>query len=282
MSEYDKEYFRKHFEGLPPKAMAVIALRAAMRVLPVLAQRGSWDDGPFAYWNEGEPAQHALALFRCFEVSLFVNTLTKTDPATDAAARATPDAATDAYAAAAYDAADGATDAADATRAISGDIQFLKENRPNWFARRLGKNEAAILVQEPLWREPLPVKFQALWTQLQSDLLGLGAGFETWIEWYEDRLAGTPIDWDLEYQCALLSKEQLSRSPAEINEHLRLLRGGAQTKQLRRVRAIFLRPWRGGQDLAHQRAARRDEVEGRTARPRASPSRMRSIETPAS
>ena len=37
MAQYDRKYFEKQFEGLPPKAMAIIALRAAMRVFPVLA-----------------------------------------------------------------------------------------------------------------------------------------------------------------------------------------------------------------------------------------------------
>ena len=30
MARYDEEYFKKQFEGLSPKAMAIIALRAAM------------------------------------------------------------------------------------------------------------------------------------------------------------------------------------------------------------------------------------------------------------
>ena len=37
LASYDEEYFRKEFEGLPRKAMAVVVLRAAMGVLPVLA-----------------------------------------------------------------------------------------------------------------------------------------------------------------------------------------------------------------------------------------------------
>ena len=79
-----------------------------------------------------------------------------------------------------------------------------------------------------------------LWTQLQSDLRGLDAGFEVWIDWYQDRLDGKPFDWEMERQWALLSKEQLSQSPAEINAYLKSLREGALTKQLKRVRAIFI------------------------------------------
>ncbi len=61
MAEYDREYFKKQFEGLPTKVMAVIALRAAMRVLPVLAHR-QIGVAPYAYWNEEERAQRALAI----------------------------------------------------------------------------------------------------------------------------------------------------------------------------------------------------------------------------
>ncbi len=79
MAGSDLEYFERLFEGLPPKAVAVVALRAAMRVLPVLAYRQSGDVGPFSYWNESERAQHAVAIFRCYGVSLFINSLTKSD-----------------------------------------------------------------------------------------------------------------------------------------------------------------------------------------------------------
>jgi hypothetical protein len=39
MIEYNKEYFEKKFESLQPKEATVIALRSAMRVLPVLAYK---------------------------------------------------------------------------------------------------------------------------------------------------------------------------------------------------------------------------------------------------
>ena len=77
MAGYNEEFFNKQLEGLPPRVMGVIALRAAMRVLPALAYRQKVDAGPFAYWSGGEQAQHALALFRCYQVSAFINSLTK-------------------------------------------------------------------------------------------------------------------------------------------------------------------------------------------------------------
>ncbi len=69
LAQYDEDYFKQQFEG-PPEARAIIALRAAMRVLPVLAYRGR-DAGPFAYWNESKRDVHALAIMRCCQVSAF-------------------------------------------------------------------------------------------------------------------------------------------------------------------------------------------------------------------
>jgi GTPase SAR1 family protein len=96
------------------------------------------------------------------------------------------------------------------------------------------------LLTQPLWPDGVPAETARLWKQLQTDLGGLDAGFEVWIDWYQDRLDGKPFDWEIERQWALLSKEQLSQSPAEINAYLKGLRAGAFTRELKRVRAIFI------------------------------------------
>ena len=76
--------------------------------------------------------------------------------------------------------------------------------------------------------------------RLAADLQCLNSGFETWLDWYQDRLDGKPFNWEIEQQWALLSKEQLSQSAAEINAYLSGLRKKELTKQLKRVRAIFM------------------------------------------
>jgi signal recognition particle receptor subunit beta len=88
----------------------------------------------------------------------------------------------------------------------------------------------------------VPAEVAQLWIELQRDLRGLDAEFQVWIDWYQDRLDGKSFDWEIERQWALLSKEQLSQSPAEINAYLKGLRDGALTKELKRVRAIFIGP----------------------------------------
>jgi GTPase SAR1 family protein len=285
MAQYDSEYFKKQFEGLWPKETAVVALRAALRVFPVLAQRKR--NEAFRFWPAGDRTHHTLSVCRCFQSSAFVNSHLKKFTAaaayapTDAAAayadfyaaaaaaahvagRAALNAARDPYLpvdaagrAAAADAAGRAAYAdAYAAAAISMDIAQL-ERRPwvlpyrggsdagayeearNAYDRRKEERRSFLLAQ-PLWLEGVPAEAAQLWIQLQKDLRGLDAGFEIWIDWYQDRLDGKPFDWEIERQWALLSKEQLSQSPAEINAYLKGLRGGALTKELRRVRAIFI------------------------------------------
>ena len=105
MAQYDYNYFSEQFKGLPPKAEAIIALRAAMRIFPFLAYRNTAGDRPFAYSWSSKLARSALATLRCYQASAFVNSLTKADNADAAdAARSAADAADRS----AYDAADAA------------------------------------------------------------------------------------------------------------------------------------------------------------------------------
>jgi len=278
VAKYDHIDFEERFKGLLPKAQAIIALRGALRVLPLLAYgRGSHAE-PFAYWKSVERARHALATVHCYQASAFVNSLTKAGNAANAArsaanaadaaaaravgyaadavrsaayaARAAGYAAAPAHADVARSAADAARSAANAaanvhvTAAISRDVARITLRKPSWMARQLGQEtqweNPAILLPAPLWPDRSRAELIKLWARLQSDLRGLNAGFEVWIDWYQDRLDGKPFDWEIERQWATLSKEQLSQSPTEINAYLKALRDGALTKQLKRVRAIFI------------------------------------------
>jgi hypothetical protein len=268
VAQDDWEYFKKQFEGLPPKATAVIALRAAMRVFPVLAQRKGVEYAAFWFWPAKGRAHYTHAICRCFQSAVFANSLTKAATAAAANHAAAADAATaravaaaDAVDAAAYAAADGAADgaaraaayaavayAAVARTAAPYDAAILMDiaqiQRPSWVPRQLrragAERDPVFLLAQPLWPKNMPVEAAWLWTRLQRDLRDLDAGFEIWIDWYQDRLDGKSFNWEIERQWALLSEEQLSQSPAEINAYLKGLRGGVLTKELRRVRAIFI------------------------------------------
>jgi hypothetical protein len=127
MAQYDREYFEKQFGGLPLKAMAIIALRAALRVFPVLAQRRHATDAAFWFWLPEVRAHHTLVVCRCFQSSAFVNSLTKYAAANSLTKEADADAADAAFAAAAtYGYADAtyAYAAAHAARADAADAAF--------------------------------------------------------------------------------------------------------------------------------------------------------------
>ncbi len=82
------------------------------------------------------------------------------------------------------------------------------------------------LCNQPLWPQGIPTEFGTLWQTFQTAAIALDAGFEVWLDWYQDRLDGKPLDFDIEREWALLSKEHRAQSPAEINAYLASLRGG--------------------------------------------------------
>ena len=313
MAQYDREYFKKQFEGLPPNATAMIALRAAMRVFPVLARRSKAADPAFRFWTVAHSGRHTLAVCRSFQSLAF--SLTNGSPAVSgrafvnaadaaaadaaaaaaafaAAAAADADAAADAAAAvaaafaaaayvnaaafaadayvnaAAYAAAAAAAAADAAADAMLTDIAQIQQiQRPSRIDRPLRRADAeadpVFLLAQPLWRKDMPAEAARLWTQLQRDLRGLDAGFEVWIDWYQDRLDGKPFDREIERQWALLSKEQLAQSPAEINAYLKALRDGALTKELKRVRAIFIGHGEAGKTSLIRALHGEDVIEGK-------------------
>src|SRR5208337_3412245 len=162
-----------------------------------------------------------------------------------------------------------ATVGAAITNTILNDIERIKHLKRSWLGRPFSKatpeGEFLALLASPLWPEGMPTELQTLSAQIQIDLLSLGSGFEVWIDWYRDRLDGKPYDWKIEAQWALLSKDQLSQSPAEINAYLKGLREGALTKQLKRVRAIFIGHGEVGKTSLIRALHGEDVVEGNEA-----------------
>jgi hypothetical protein len=140
---------------------------------------------------------------------------------------------------------------ADAFAAFAADAAILTDI-DRLLRRADAEGDPVFLLAQPLWPENVPDEAARLWIQMQRDLRALDSGFEVWIDWYQDRLDGKSFDWEIERQWALLSKEQLSQSPAEINAYLKGLRDGALTKELKRVRAIFIGHGEG--NFAHPRA----------------------------
>ena len=265
------DYIVDVLKPLPPKARAVLAVRAAMRTLPA-THPALW------FWQDGDRARLMLVVCRCLQFSTFVSSLRndETAPQLDEEARDTADAAsaaleaqgtdsaavvsarialtavfaataaTDAYAAGAGNVGDaraatavdvalssfslltaeseGGDDAA--IDAFSLDVARIRP--PSFLDRLLGRrdDQSGSVLGRPLWPKGVPVEAAGLWDVLQHDLRGLNAGFEVWIDWYQDRLDGRPWDWELERRCALSTTTQ-AHDPAAINANLRRLRGGA-------------------------------------------------------
>ena len=131
MAQYDREYFKKQFEGLPPNATAMIALRAAMRVFPVLARRSKAADPAFRFWTVAHSGRHTLAVCRSFQSLAF--SLTNGSPAVSGRAFVNADA-------------------------MLTDIAKIQEiQRPSRIDRPLRRADAeadpVFLLAQPLWRK---------------------------------------------------------------------------------------------------------------------------------
>ncbi len=83
---------------------------------------------------------------------------------------------------------------------------------------------AASLLATPLWPQSVPEEIVALWQTLQTDLIALDPSFEIWIDWYQARLDGKPLDWELERQWAILPDNLHGKGADEINEYLKVVR----------------------------------------------------------
>ncbi|MCP4698560.1 MAG: hypothetical protein GY862_17175, partial [Gammaproteobacteria bacterium] len=245
MTEFNRENIKKRLQELPPRLAAAFAVRAALRVLPMLAQgRGKKDF--LWFWPEKKRERHLLSVFRAPQAAClglleknrdiaayYADTYdaaaaTAAYAAYNAAATADDAAAADAAAAAAA-AADAAADAAydaDAAAAYAAaaanytlkklsldELNFLKED-----------NDIFIYLQTPLW-PALPEEFRDLYETFIQQLKNMGAGFDYWAEWHQERIEGKPLDLALLHESVLLPAEiKEQKKPAAINAYLKQLR----------------------------------------------------------
>jgi hypothetical protein len=277
MAEYDLAYFKHQFKDLHPKVIAVVALRAAMRMLPLLARVRRADE---IY----------LSVFRAYQTANFLNylnrgrTLRSYDAARTAAAAAEEAyiRTSDVLVGAAFLAASSSTAAEAAVRysereygssqattkivvqnasellvslgniepGASGnvlqqvltDLGWLRGKKSRFTFLRASEDVLSLsdeLQEKPLWHPNIPNYVEQSW-QMAGDLLRYNSGFDVWRNWYQERIDGKSFDWEIEREWANLSQERLSQTPAEINTYLKSLREGSYNKQLKRVRAIFI------------------------------------------
>lgn len=269
---FDREQFKTEIaaklKDVPREKRVAFAVRSAMRVLQLLAKKKAkksliWQRKEvFWFWRAEVRDKHLLGLLRAYS-STIQYVLTK--KYADAAAVADADDAADeanlanegydahayavyavyaAYAAAYADAPAYAVDyaaAADAAAysAYAADaVAIIQEIKHDLVI--LKNMTAEELLRQPLWSKPLPEDWQQLLSDFKADALSLNAGFEVWLNWYDDRLQGKPVDVDLLKQWNNIPKEIEEQGAAAVNAYLGNLVQKTATQPLNRVRAIFI------------------------------------------
>jgi hypothetical protein len=150
-----------------------------------------------------------------------------------AAAHATASAAKAAAASVASHAAEGAASARIAARAapithpegLDFDRAFAAD--ASVVDRGSTGSERALLASDvagtPLWPGQVPASIVEAWARSKAVLLAANEGWEVWINWYEDRLAGRAADSELEVARATLPDDIWEKGPNAVNAEIRRL-----------------------------------------------------------
>ena len=102
------------------------------------------------------------------------------------------------------------------------------------------KLTATELLQQPLWSKDMSENWQQILADFKTDALSLSAGFEVWLDWYDDRLQGKPIDIELLKKWNTVPEEIQNQGVAAVNAYLKNLVQKIAVQPLNRVRAIFI------------------------------------------
>ena len=216
----NKEEFERWLEGRNREEVTLLAARVALRVAPLLgrAEQGS-----------GFRARILLPNLRPLNLALF---------STDEAGGFSPASYIDAIiytgitSAVAYAAAAAATRAAvSAISSISAAVTAADAYADDIW-RSLSQDATVLaagasadeLRAAPLWRSGEPDWAREAWADLKSYLAQFPEEhWEVWTDWYEDRLAGRPINTALERdRIAIPSEEKLwEQGPAAVNARLK-------------------------------------------------------------
>lgn len=258
----NKDEIEAQLKDVPRVKQVAFVVRSAMRVLPLLAKKAlSEQEGEeaFWFWKPEDRNQHLLAVLRPYGYSVgyalsmsSAVEATPSDVAASAKAIYTAITAvgnytyysdiityasgrgvggafadTNAYAAYAYVAG---IDAAE------GMIQEIKQDLV-----QLSSSSAEELLSQPLWSASTPPKdWQQLLSQFKEDAMSLNVGFEIWLDWYEDRLQGKPIDVELLEKWNTIPAEKVGQGVIAINTYLKDLTDKKADRPLNQVRAIFI------------------------------------------
>ena len=281
----------KGLEGVPKEFVAAFAVRASMRILPLLADISQ--DDRFWFWKKKQgihlfSVMHALRVknylldnkkykksktaLTAANAARIAYAVHNTAPGPGAIANIvpgiiggttiTPSAVTSNYAlsyAATAIASIEAVEVVDATLTstnitdinidvskslivqIEKELSLLTERRTNVLSQFFNKKNVTKSVQEylqtPLW-STIPAEWQQQWILFRTAVLSVNSGFIEFLNWFEARHSGEPIDFDLLEKQAFLSEEILAQDVSSILAYLDSL--DQADKQLNRVRVLFM------------------------------------------
>ncbi|MGZ8227451.1 MAG: hypothetical protein ACXWT3_12575, partial [Methylococcaceae bacterium] len=212
----DKAKIEAQLKNIPSDKRVAFAVRSAMRVLPLLAMPSNntlalsaKNTEVFGFWKNNK-SNHLLAIFRAYSFSVEYCLIKY--PGTARAADASTYA--DAY--------------ADIMQIIQNDLIAISSLTVEQF------------LQQPLWPNGEPKKWQQLHAIFNEKALSLDENFGIWLNWYDDRLAGKPVDIKLLTKWNSIPIEIQEQGAAKVNAHLRELLQNNLTQPLNRVRSIFI------------------------------------------
>lgn len=262
---FDSEQFRKKVEeqlnNISEEKCIVFGIRSTMRVLPLLTYK-ELNNEAFGFWKLEDRNKYLLSIY--FSYKYTIGKLFNKDLEYNCYSNTTYDAAAvveDIYYFYIIRASAFITHSfikvnvkSSVTSMVSGIIYALcvfnlhtKNNYSNSIIQEtendlilINKLTAEELLQCPLWSQTIPNEWQQLLNNFKEDVLSLNAGFEVWLDWYDDRLQGKPIDIELLKQWNAIPPEIEEQGAIAINAYLKNLVQKTAMKPLNRVRAIFI------------------------------------------
>jgi hypothetical protein len=255
---FDRKQFRDNIEArlqnVSEDKCVAFAVRSAMRVMPLLAAR---QGAPFRHWKPEDKSKYLFAVFRNYARGVeyvltkghidyiaankdahivhaagteaaYVDVDCSTVYATNAAYIAYTACAE--YPAAAYEYAHllvppsynyatAAAYTADAAIDINADTAIIAEIQQDLIA--VDKMIAERLLQQPLWSKAMPKEWHQLDSRFKFASSKLNTGFEVWLNWYDDRLQGKPIDMQLLRQWNSIPTDIEKQGVVAMNAYLK-------------------------------------------------------------
>ena len=251
---FDREKYREQIKlqlkDVSRDKCVACAVWAALRVMPLLSSRKKQGKEieknlpAFWFWKKKERCRHLLAVLNATSAAICY-AVNQVHPAGSASATA-------AFAA-------DSTSTADAIKqAIAIDLSAMSEmqavellNSPLWpnkLTKEVNETKQGMVAfaksrkstSSDTAASTFSTHWQHLLAQFKADVLSLNAGFEVWLDWYDDRIQGKPIDGVLLERWNSVPGEVAGQGAAAVNAYLATLAKEKSLAPLNRVRAIFI------------------------------------------